>query len=198
MAEFIGAFILTLAILVSLWGLIPLVPTAVIAGATLGLLVLSMGHASGMHVNPAITIGLYSVKKIDSARMVSYLIAQLGGAMLAMLVLSMFLDSDLLARTNVVADYKTFFAEFLGTLIFSFGVAAAVDQKFKDVNAALLVGGSLSLGAIIAALGSSGLLNPAVAVGVSSLNWSYVLGPLLGGIVGMNVYALSLTKKGRL
>lgn len=197
-AEFIGTFVLTLAILASVWGVIPLVPTAVIAGATLGLLVLSLGHVSGTHVNPAITVGLYSVKKIDAAHTVSYLIAQLGGALVAMLVLSMFLDTDLVTKLDVVADYRTFFAEFLGTMVFGFGVAAAVEQKFKSTDSALLVGGSLALGAIIASLGSSGLLNPAVAAGVGSFNWAYVLGPLLGGIIGMNLYALTVTKKGRM
>jgi len=197
-AEFFGTFTLALVVLASIWGVLPLVPTAILAGLTLGLFVLSVGHASGANLNPAITLGLYSLKKLDSAHAVSFISAQLSGALVAMVVMSLFLEGELVSRVTVNADYKTFFAEFLGALLFGFGVASAVAQKFNGVNAALLVGGSLSLGIVLASLGSTGVLNPAVATSIGSLNWSYALGPILGAIIGMNVYAMSFGKKGRL
>jgi glycerol uptake facilitator-like aquaporin len=162
------------------------------------LFVLSVGQISGAHINPAVTLGLYSLKKIDTASMISYIVAQFSGAMLAMVTMSMFLEGDLVTRVIVNADYQTFFAEFLGAFIFTFGIASAVYNKYKGVDAALVIGGSLTIGAFLASLGGNGLLNPAVATTVGSLNWSYVLGPILGGIIAMNVFALALTKKGKL
>lgn len=197
-AECIGTFTLAFAVLASIWGVIPMVPTPVVAGLTLALFVLSVGKISGTHINPAVTIGLYSLKKIDSATAVSYLIAQLTGALLAMVVLSTFLEGELTAQVDAVADYKTFFAEFLGAFIFTFGIASAIHQKLEGINAALLIGGSLTLGIICASLGSNGVLNPAVATAISSLSWSYVLGPILGSVIGMNVYAAAFGKKGRI
>lgn len=198
LAELFGTFALSLAVLASIWGFLPFVPTAIVAGATLGLMVLAFGGISGTHINPAVTLGLYSIKKIDAGNAVAYLIAQIGGALMAMLVLSMFLEGELVGQLEVKADYATFFAEFLGMLFFSMGIAAAVQQKAKGVEAALLVGGSLSLGIIFASIGSNGILNPAVATAVNSLNWSYVLGPIVGAVIGFNVYSAAFGKKGKI
>lgn len=197
-AEFVGTFTLALVVLASTWGVLPLVPTAILAGLTLGLFVLSVGHASGANLNPAVTLGLYSLKKLDSAHTIAYILAQLSGALLAMVVMSLFLEGELVTRLSALADYKTFFAEFLGAVVFTFGVASAIQQKFRGVDAGLLVGGSLTLGIILASLGSAGVVNPAVATTLGLLNWSYALGPILGSIVGMNIYALAFTKKGRI
>lgn len=198
LAELFGTFALSLAVLASIWGFLAFVPTPVVAGATLGLMVLAFGGISGTHINPAVTLGLYSLKKIDAATAVAYLIVQISGALLAMLVMSMFLEGELIGRLDVNADYTTFFAEFLGALFFTVGVAAAVHQRAKGTEAALLVGGSLSLGILFASLGSNGLINPAVATAVNSLNWSYVLGPIAGSVIGMSVYAAAFGKKGKI
>lgn len=198
LAELFGTFALSLAVLASIWGFLPIVPTLVVAGGVLGLYTLAFGSASGAHLNPAITLGLYSLKKIDAAKTVAYLIVQISGALLAMLVMSMFLEGELSSQLGVSADYATFFAEFLGTFFFGLGVAAAIHQKAKGTEAALLVGGSLSLGILFASLGSNGLLNPAVATAVSSLNWSYVLGPIAGSVIGMSVYAAAFGKRGKI
>ncbi len=82
-AEFIGTFGLALAVLVSLNGYLPLVPTAVVAGATLVLFVLTIGAISGSHINPAVTIGLLSVKKIELSEAFGYIVAQIAGALTA-------------------------------------------------------------------------------------------------------------------
>jgi glycerol uptake facilitator-like aquaporin len=53
----------------------------------------------------------------------------------------------------------------------------------------LVVGGSLLLGIALASLlGSNGVINPAVALGIGSFNVMYVLGPVLGSLLGMQVY----------
>ena len=197
-AELVGTFTLTLAILASTWGILPLIPTAVIAGLTLAIFVMSVGHASGANLNPAVTLGLFSIRKLDAANTVSYLIAQFSGALSAIVIMSLFLEGELVTRLAVSSDYKTFFAEFLGTLIFTFGIAAALQQKLKGADSGLLIGGSLTLGIILASLGSAGVINPAVATSLGVFNWTYALGPVLGAIVGMNVYVLALGKKGKI
>lgn len=198
LAELFGTFALCLAVLASVWGLLPIVPTLVVAGFVVGVMVMVLGPASGGHFNPAVTLGLYSLKKIDAANSVAYLIVQISGALLAMLVMSLFLEGELVSKLEVKADYTTFFAEFLGAMFFTMGVASAVHRKAKGVEAGVLVGGSLSIGILFASLGSNGLLNPAVATAVSSLNWSYVLGPIAGAVVGMGVYAASFGKRGKI
>ena len=63
-AEFIGTFALTLAVAGSL-AATGGIPTALVAGITLGLFVFTIGRLSGAHINPAVTIGAWSMKKIS-------------------------------------------------------------------------------------------------------------------------------------
>ena len=86
-AEAVGTFGLSFVVLgaLSFAGVIP-VAVPVIAGLTLGLFLYSIGGVSGCHINPAVTIGLWSVKKISNQDAVSYVIAQIVGAFVAIMV----------------------------------------------------------------------------------------------------------------
>ena len=64
-------------------------------------------------------------------------------------------------------------------------------HKLDAGKSAFVVGGSLIVGIIVASVGSAGVLNPAVALGLHTFEWgTYVLGPVLGAIIGFNLYAL--------
>ncbi len=197
-AEFVGTFGLALAVLASLNGYLPGVPTAVVAGATLVLFVLIIGRISGSHINPAVTIGLLSVKKIELSTAAGYIIAQAAGALTAWVAMNSLLDGTLVAQVAATGDYRTFFAEFLGALIFGFGIAAAVHWKLKGFDQAFAIGGSLTLGILFASVAANGILNPAVAISIESLSWAYVLGPIVGLILGMKAFAYFLTPKNSL
>lgn len=159
------------------------------AGVTLGLLVHTIGSASGAHVNPAITLGLWSVRKIKTLPAIVYIAAQMLGALAAWQLINYFLGSDIQSIANKF-EWKTLFAELAGALVFGFGVASAVYQKYEGTKLAFTVGGSLTIGILVASLGSNGVINPAVALGLQSWNWAYAVGPIAGSIIGMNLYAL--------
>lgn len=197
-AEFIGTFGLSIAVLVSLNGYLPGVPTAFLAGAVLALFVMLIGSISGSHINPAVTLGLLSVKKIELPSALGYIVAQIAGALTAWVVMNLMLEGTLTAQVSAASDYRTFFAEFLGALIFGFGIASAVNHKLKGFNLAFAIGGSLTLGIIVAAVVSNGVLNPAVAISIESVSWAYILGPIVGLILGTNLYAFLFGKKGML
>ena len=182
LAEFIGTFALAFAVSMSLAGNFP-VPTPVLAALTLGLFVYTMGHVSGTHINPAITIGLLSINKIKLMDAVYYIVAQFAGAGLAY-----FLSDQLVARATltVVDSPWVLLAEALGALFFGFGVAAVVYGKVAKEMSGLVVGGSLLLGISFSALmNANGVLNPAVALGIGSFGIMYVLGPVIGVSLGM-------------
>lgn len=200
LAEFVGTFGLAGAVLASLNGAIA-VPTAVIAGLTLSLFVLSVGNVSGTHINPAVTLGLWSVKKIDNATAVGYIVSQAAGALLAGVAIQTLMgDSYINAGVDWFSDmnWQAFSAEALGMGVFAFGIAGAVHNKLDGMSAAWLVGFSLFIGIVFAATVSNGVLNPAVAAGIESLDWAHLLGPIVGSVIGFNVYQALITEKGTL
>lgn len=191
LAEFLGTATLTLVVLavVNKTGIgIPYF-VSLMAGLTVVVGTLIFGAISGAHFNPAITLGLLSARRIKVLPAVVYIAAQLLGGFGAYLLYSYVVDSTL----RNVGEYnsRVLVAEALGAFVFSLGWAATVYHKLEAGKAAFLVGAAFTVGIVVASLGSAGLLNPALALGVRSWVWgTYVLGPVLGAVIGFNLYAL--------
>jgi aquaporin Z len=187
-AEALGTFTLALVVALSIGAHFP-IATPFLAAITLGLFVYSIGHISGSHINPAVTIGLWSIGKIKSADAINYIIAQVIGAVAALFLASYFVNVGNLAGTHISNALVVGFAELLGTFFFAFGIASVVLERAPGNSSGFIVGGSLFLGIVIAALlGSNGVLNPAVALGIGSFGIMYVVGPIVGSVLGMQVY----------
>ncbi len=195
LVEFLGTFALTLVVSLSLAGTFP-VPTPVLAALTLGLFVYTVGHISGTHINPAITLGALSIGKIKLMDAVAYWIAQFAGAGLACLVSAQLIERTVLATFldptlgMVVVEPMVTLTEALGTFFFAFGVAAVIYGRVPKDLTGIAVGGSLLMGISIAASLSNGVLNPAVAFGISSFSFAYLVGPMIGAVLGMWAYKL--------
>lgn len=187
LAEFVGTMGLTLAVLTSLAGTLD-IPTPVVAALTLGLFVYTLGPVSGAHLNPAITLGLLSIKKITRREAIRYIAAQFVGAAAAWYVAGVFIVSR--STVSVTDSLLVGVAEFVGTVFFSFGVAAAVSGRVPSQASGAVVGGSLLLGIVMASTVSNGVLNPAVAAGIGSLSFMYVVAPIIGSWVGMKLFSL--------
>ncbi len=185
-AEGIGTLALTLVVGLSIKLAFP-VGTPFLAALVLALFVYSIGGISGSHINPAVTLGIWSIGKIKTNEAVLYILSQFVGAIVAVLIISSIPGP---AFVSVADDsWIIVIAELVGTFFFAFGIASAVYGKAPHGASGIVVGGSLLLGIIIAAmLGSAGILNPAVAFGVSSLSFSYALAPIVGSMLGMNTY----------
>jgi glycerol uptake facilitator-like aquaporin len=187
-AEGLGTFTLVLAVQMSLFGSIPFISTPLIAALVVVLFVYTIGSKSGCHLNPAITLGLWSVKKIKSVEASYYIIAQVIGAGLAAVLLAT-IEGAALGFDIPPSTWEAFLAEVIGALLFGFGLAAVVYGKVRDDMSGVVIGGSLLLGIILAAgLGSSGILNPALALSLGQLNLTYIVGAVVGAVLGMNIY----------
>lgn len=191
-AELIGTFGLAFAVNLSITNGVSLAPPLV-AGLTLGLFVYTIGGISGAHLNPAVTIGMASIKKISIKDALFYVISQFIGAFLAMLVAENLLEKE----TGLVAvdSLKIGIAEAIGAFILAFGVAAVTYKKVDDDASGVVVGGSLALGAMLAGTISNGVINPAVALGVNSVSWVYIFAPVVGAIVSALVFRYILQNK---
>ncbi|MBI4231597.1 aquaporin [Candidatus Peregrinibacteria bacterium] len=185
LAELVGAFFLTAAVSVSLTVGTPLA-TPVVAGITLGLFVYTVGAISGAHLNPAVTIGLASVKKIGLKDAGLYVIFQIAGALLAMLVVRALTGAETVLQVSNAWDLGI--VEAIGAFILVFGVSSVVWAKVDDDVSGLVIGGSLMLGIMLTGGLSNGVLNPAVAIGIGSISWMYLLAPVLGGVISAWVY----------
>lgn len=232
LAELVGTFILaTVAITVA---------NPIIVGFTLVVLVVALGAVSGAHVNPAITFGLWSIKKLEGIKVPFYWAMQLAGALLALLVSQFYQGGNygISFASFTQLDGKIFLAELLGTAVFAFAVAAAVQRKELDSAKAFAIGLALLTGLAVGGglLGQAAqkantsaskevprvtkvdgaVLNPAIALAAtekaeqqnalqsltgqaeantsklpaSRLSWETLLGALLGGALGMNLFML--------
>jgi glycerol uptake facilitator-like aquaporin len=136
---------------------------------------------SGAHLNPAITVGMMASRRVSAIRGVLYIVAQVVGAWLGLIILSGFRSAggDAIELTQMTALenetlWTNIFIELLGTLVFGFFFCRA--QSYKTAKGAFtyaaLVAGGLTLAVLFAVVISSnyvGLsnnfaLNPAVAI----------------------------------
>lgn len=187
LAEFVGTFVLALVVLVSVAGDFNGVITPILAALTLGISVYTLGHISGTHINPAVTLGLWSIGKIEAREAGMYVAAQFLGA-IAALGLGMALFGHMVG-VGSDTHISSVVAEMIGMALFTFGIASCVYAKTPSVMSGAVVGGSLLVGiALAAGLGSHGILNPAVALAIGSFNWIYLVGPVVGSVLGFTAY----------
>lgn len=178
-AEFIGTFLLTSAVLM---GANPFV--------ALGIIVLLIGGISGAHVNPAVSAAMASVKKLSVERMVQFWIAQILGAIVARLLYGYIKGDASLNYSFAELDGKVLIVEIVGTAIFLFGITVALLHKLDGLKLAVAIGGSLLLGAMF-----GGVLNPAVALGSEIVSFYSLIGPIIGGLLGVQIAMVLLNKK---
>jgi aquaporin Z len=205
-AEFVGAFMLAAAFIAGQGQPI------IVLFAAIGV-VMAVGALSGAHVNPAVTIAALVTRKVSAMRAVVYIVAQVLGAMLALVVLNAFMGqapevtgqaamysqtaTEVFSASDITAgkEWAVFFAELLGATILGFAIAGArkqLDTASKALTTGLgyflglLVGGSAAV-----VVGATTILNPAVAVALQAFDFSsvwpfavYILASVLGAVIG--------------
>jgi glycerol uptake facilitator-like aquaporin len=189
-AEFIGTFLLALVVGLSIKASF-VVATPVLAAMVLLFCVYSFGSISGAHINPAVTIALYSVGKVSSRDVMWHLLAQCAAGAAALIALDLIQPG---AWTSVFrsGNLMTAVAEIVGTGVFTFGIMTALAGKVGDHLSGFYIGLSLLLGIAVASLmGSAGILNPAVAIGLGVFDPMYLFAPILGGYLGVHVYKMT-------
>lgn len=189
-AEFLGTGVLTLLVLSVQRSTIG-VPffVAIAAGLTVAVMSFAVAGTSGGYFNPALTIAMWTARKLETVTGVLYVAVQLLGGYAAYRLYTYYVANTL---QPVGGHYtgRILVAEAVGAGIFAFAWAAAKYQRFSAANSASVAGLAYTVGIIAASSASIGLLNPALALGVKAWVWgTYVLGPVIGALVGVNLYA---------
>lgn len=189
LAEFLGTATLVMVAIV----LSQITPVSYFLGTSLALalaaLVVIFGAISGAHLNPALTFAMWTARRIGTLRATGYVVAQMLGGLAAWQLFQYLADKDLPART-VEFTTQAWLAEAVGTFILALGITAVVARAADSLQWAFAAGASYFVGIIAASTAAAGFLNPAMALGMRSWNAAYVLGPLVGALLAVNLYYL--------
>jgi MIP family channel proteins len=212
LAEMVGAFALVFAgcgaivIDVTSHGQITHVGIAVSFGLVIGVMVYATGHISGAHLNPAVTLAFALTRHFPIARVPLYWVSQLLGAFVAALVLRwLFGDvAHLGATLPAGSDAQSFGLEIVLTFFLMFVImAVATDDRAVGEAAALAIGGTVLLDAMVGGPISGASMNPARSFGPALAAWTwphlwiYIVGPAIGAVAGAFTYELARGERPR-
>ncbi|MDX6441869.1 MAG: aquaporin [Gaiellaceae bacterium] len=200
-AEFVGAF--TLIFIGGGAGIVSgqdIVAVALANGLAIGIMVSNLGHISGAHFNPAITLSFLATRRITTRLAVVYWIAQFGGALVAAAILrglftrSLFVGS--VPHAGGFGAGKGLVVEIILTFFLVWAVyATAVDPRgaFKSI-AGLAIGLTITIDVLMGGPLTGAAMNPARAFGPELLGnfwgegWIYYLGPVIGALIAACAY----------
>lgn len=204
-AEFIGTFALIFisagSIIVFGGGQADIVAIALAYGLAMAILVSTLGHISGGLFNPALTVGLWATRHLDSVTSAAYIVAQLAGAAAAAFALKMFPEALGEAAnwgTPLLGSETSFTQGVAIEGILTFFLMLAVFGTALDARGPRLGGFGIGLVLTMDILAAGALtgaaMNPARTFGPALVNsmWDdhlvYWIGPIIGAVLAALVY----------
>lgn len=219
LAEFIGTFWLVLggcgsAVLAAAFpdlG-IGLLGVALAFGLTVLTMAFAIGHISGCHLNPAVSIGLWAGGRFPAKDLLPYIVAQVVGGIAAGGVLYLIasgqagfsLSSGFAANgygAHSPGGYSLLSAlvcEIVMTMMFLVVILGATDKRAPAGFAPIAIGLCLTLIHLISIPVTNTSVNPARSTGVAvfvggwalAQLWLFWVAPIVGGLLGAGVYRL--------
>jgi len=173
-------------------------------GLAIGIMVTAIGHVSGGHLNPAVTIGFWVTKRLNTLRTALYWIAQLLGAAAAAYLLAAIVPEAVwrpvgLGTPALAPDFTRMHAMLLEgvmTFFLVFVVFATAEDSRGAFNkiAGFAIGLTITMGILVGGPFTGAAINPARAFGpaLAAHYWTnhgvYWVGPLLGGVLAGVIY----------
>ncbi|MGZ4104538.1 MAG: aquaporin [Actinomycetota bacterium] len=208
LAEFVGTFTV---VFIAAGAIIQtqgqdLVAIALAYGLAIGVMVSALGHVSGGHFNPAVTIGAWVTQKIDSVGAGSYLVAQLAGGAAAAGLLRACLPSlvwkgqginlGVPAVSSAISTGQGVLIEAILTFFLVWVIfATAIDPEgsFGKI-AGLAIGLTITMDIFMGGAFTGAAMNPARWFGPAIVGgywknwWVWLIGPIAGGIIAASLY----------
>ncbi|MGR5002410.1 aquaporin Z [Vibrio celticus] len=180
-------------------------------GLTVLTMAFAIGHISGCHLNPAVTIGLWSGGRFDAKDVAPYIIAQVIGGIIAGGVLFVIASGqagfDAVASgfaSNGYGEHSpggysltaALVCEVVMTMVFLFVIMGATDSKAPAGFAPIAIGLCLTLIHLISIPVTNTSVNPARSTGVAifvgdwavSQLWLFWVAPIIGAVIGAMIY----------
>ena len=197
-AEFVGTFALVFAGCGAIAiGKLPDTGIAITFGLVIAVMIYALGHISGAHFNPAVSIGFAIGRHFPWARVITYAMAQVAGAVAGALTLRAILGSGVPLGATVPAgtDLQALAMEAVLTFFLMLVITSvATDSRAVGEAAAVAIGGAVALGALVggpisgASMNPARSLGPALVTGDISHIWVYLAGPLIGSVAAAFLY----------
>lgn len=178
-------------------GAASLLRSAACAGLAVTACVLSIGHISGAHLNPAVTVAFAAIRRFPWSHAPSYFAAQASGSLCAAFALKGAFRPFGSGGVTIpaVGTAQAFGMEVVATFVLMFVITAvATDSKAVGQMAGVAIGSAVLLDILVigSATGASmnpvRTLGPAVAAGNYKQIWIYFVAPVVGAVVGAVVY----------
>jgi MIP family channel proteins len=208
---FIGAGSVVMAI-ANGGGYLGLIGVALAHGLVLATFISNLGHVSGAHFNPAVTVAVWVGGRIEAPRAAVFILAQLAGAVAGAGLLRWmmpeqvwrngFLGATLVSHQFGITNAKAVLIESILTFLLVITVyAVAVDDRgtFKSI-AGLPIGLVLVFDILVGGQLTGASMNPARSFGPALVAWRwtdfwvYLAGPLSGGIIAAAVYVFAFLR----
>ena len=204
-AEAIGTFFLVLigpgSAMVNAYsrGLLGQVGIALAFAFVVVAMIYALGHLSGAHINPAVTLAFWSARRFPTVEVIPYVLAQCAGAVAASYALRVVLGpiGNLGATLPDIPVAAAFGVEWLLSFALMFVImAVATDERVADGFAALAVGLTVGFCALMggplagASMNPARSFGPALVGGLWQAHWVYWLSPISAMIVAARTYDL--------
>ncbi|KAL4196110.1 hypothetical protein AMTRI_Chr04g244400 [Amborella trichopoda] len=177
---------------------IGLVGVAIVWGSVVMVMIYTIGHVSGGHFNPAVTIAFASIGRFPWKSVPTYVAAQVLGSTLANATLRILYQTK---KVNVSmtlpagTDIESLGWEFIMAFLLMFVVCGVVtDSRAIGELAGVTIGATVLANALIAGAISGASMNPARSVGAAVVKgdleklWIYLVGPTAGAVIGAHTY----------
>ncbi|MFN8373664.1 MAG: MIP family channel protein [Anaerolineae bacterium] len=201
-AELVGTFALVTAgcgaIMVNTQtGALTHVGIALTFGLVITVMIAAVGHISGAHFNPAVTIAFAVTRHFPWREVIYYVVAQVVGAVLGAITLRFLIGDIALMGATIPAGsaLQSFALEVLLTAVLMFVIiSVATDTRAVGTPAALAIGFTVALDAMWGGPISGASMNPARSFGPGLMagtwehQWIYWLAPIVGAILGAALY----------
>ncbi|KAL0923963.1 hypothetical protein M5K25_004752 [Dendrobium thyrsiflorum] len=172
----------------------------IVWGSAVTVMIYAVGHISGAHFNPAVTIAFASCRRFPWKQVPAYVAAQIVGSILASGTLRLLFGGhrELFAGTIPTgSEVQSLVMEFIISFYLMFVISGvATDNRAIGELAGLAVGATVLLNVAIAGPISGASMNPARTLGPAIIAnryksiWVYMIGPISGTVAGTWAYNL--------
>jgi aquaporin NIP len=169
----------------------------IVWGGAVSIMIYAVGHISGAHFNPAVTIAFWITKRFPGNKVFSYIIAQVLGAISASAIHAVIWGMNHRFGETILSISTS--GGFLVEVILSFAlmfviISVATDSRAVGELAGVAIGSTVALCAFVGGPLTNASMNPARSIGPAILSgnysilWLYIVAPIIGTIIGAKTY----------